>query len=285
MERSKQAGRRKLDTEVAPIAWTLGLGGHWFMIASFEFIRTQVTESRVPSLAIVKAPDVFEDFGAGLSSAVPLTVVNQFELEGSEEALRYRVVPAVSLAAHAAADSVPCQQPLIFRAGVLATAIRVMQQSLGRLSSCQCHVHRFQRKLSFQPFVQSPTDYPAREQIQDHRQIQPALESPQIGDVGDPAGVGCEHRKPPRQQIPCYCHSVVRVGGAAKASTLPRTQACYAHQPRHALARRPLATHPQLGVYPRTALAAATLREDRCDLQPQALVLEGGGAAGRCCHA
>jgi hypothetical protein len=41
--------------EVAPIVWTLGLGGHWFMIASFEFGRAQITESRVPPLAIVKA--------------------------------------------------------------------------------------------------------------------------------------------------------------------------------------------------------------------------------------
>ena len=76
------------------------------MISSFEFGRTQITESRVPPLAIVKALDVFEDFAAGLSSGVPLTLVNQFELEGGEEALRHRVVPAVSLAAHAAADSV-----------------------------------------------------------------------------------------------------------------------------------------------------------------------------------
>ena len=46
------------------------------MIASFEFNGTQVTESRVPSLAIVKALDVFEDFTASLSSVVPLTLVN-----------------------------------------------------------------------------------------------------------------------------------------------------------------------------------------------------------------
>ena len=61
------------------------------MITSFEFGRTQVTESRVPPLAIVKALDAFEDFTAGLSSAVPLMLVNQFELEGGEEALRHRV--------------------------------------------------------------------------------------------------------------------------------------------------------------------------------------------------
>jgi hypothetical protein len=48
-----------------------GYGGHWFMIASFEFGRTQVTERRVPPLAIVKVLDVFEDFTAGLSSGVP----------------------------------------------------------------------------------------------------------------------------------------------------------------------------------------------------------------------
>ena len=60
--------------EVAPIVWTLGLGGHWFMIASLEFSRTQVTEGRVQPLAIVKALDVFEDFTPGLSSGVPRVV-------------------------------------------------------------------------------------------------------------------------------------------------------------------------------------------------------------------
>ena len=35
------------------------------MIASFEFGRTQVTERGVPSSAIVKALDVFEDFDYG----------------------------------------------------------------------------------------------------------------------------------------------------------------------------------------------------------------------------
>ena len=164
-----------------------GYDGHWFMIASFEFGRTQVTERRVPPLAIVKVLDVFEDFTAGAELECATDSVNQFELEGGEEALRHRVVPAVSFAAHAASDSVLPQQLLIFGAGVLATAIRVTQRSLGRLPLRQCHVHRFQRKLSLQPLVQCPTDDPAREQIQNNRQIQPALEGPQIGDVGDPA--------------------------------------------------------------------------------------------------
>jgi len=39
-----------------------------------------------------------------LSSGVPLTLVNQFDLSGREEALRHRLVPAGSLAAHAAAE-------------------------------------------------------------------------------------------------------------------------------------------------------------------------------------
>jgi hypothetical protein len=81
-------------TEVAPIVWTLGLGGHWFMIASFEFGRAQVTKRRVSPLAIVKALDVFEDFGAGLSSGVPPTLVGQLEFESGEK------VSATALSQH-----------------------------------------------------------------------------------------------------------------------------------------------------------------------------------------
>jgi hypothetical protein len=57
------------------------------MIASFEFGGAQ--SNREPSAAVGDCKSaVFEDFTAGLSSGVPVTLVNQFELEGREEARR-----------------------------------------------------------------------------------------------------------------------------------------------------------------------------------------------------
>ena len=76
------------SAEVALIVWTLRLGGHWFMTASFEFGRAQVTESRVPPLANVKALDVIRRLHCGPELGVPLTVVGQLEFESGENALR-----------------------------------------------------------------------------------------------------------------------------------------------------------------------------------------------------
>src|SRR5260370_20886671 len=95
----------------------------------FEFIRAQVSESRVPPTTIVEEFDVFEDRAAGLGSRAPLSLGDQFDFEGGEEALRHRIVPTVSAAAHAAQDSVVRHQLLIFPTGILAAAIRVMQQA------------------------------------------------------------------------------------------------------------------------------------------------------------
>src|SRR3954464_5806760 len=51
-------------------------------------------------------------------------------LQGGEEALHRRVVPAVGEPAHAAGDPVPGQEELVVLAGVLAAPIGVGQQSL-----------------------------------------------------------------------------------------------------------------------------------------------------------
>src|SRR5690242_16979273 len=103
-------------------------------MAKFEFMGTQVAEGRMSPLPIVEQLDVFEDFAAGLGSGTPAALINQFELEGGEKTLRHRIIPAVAFTAHATQHAVRRQQLLILVAGVLAAAIRVMQQALRRLA-------------------------------------------------------------------------------------------------------------------------------------------------------
>ena len=91
-------------------------------------------------LPVVEQFDVFEQLVAGLSSGTPPAGIDQFDFEGGEKAFRHRVVPAIAFTAHAALDAVYRQQLLILVAGVLAAAIRVMQQTLRRLTVLQCHL-------------------------------------------------------------------------------------------------------------------------------------------------
>ena len=126
-------------------------------------------------LPVVEQLDVFEQLVAGLSSGTPPAGIDQFDFEGGEKAFRHRVVPAIAFTAHAALDAVYRQQLLILVAGVLAAAIRVMQQTLRRLTVLQCHLKGGQRDPAFEPFAQRPADHAAREQIEDYRQVQPTL--------------------------------------------------------------------------------------------------------------
>src|SRR2546430_16011756 len=122
-------------------------------------------------LPVVEQLDVFEQLVAGLSSATPLALIDQFDFEGGEKAFRHRFVPAIAFTAHAALDAVYRQQLLILVAGVLTAAIRVMQQTLRRLPVLQCHLEGVQHDAPFESYTQRPADHATREQIEDYRQV------------------------------------------------------------------------------------------------------------------
>src|ERR1700676_1978449 len=121
---------------------------------------------------VIEILEIFKDGGTGLGTSSPLNLVNEFELEAGKETFANRVVPAIAAPAHAAAQLVLSEQPLVIRARVLGGFKRSSQQNV--------LAHR-------------PSHYPAREQIDNHRQIEPALRSPEIGHIGHPGGVGLGH--------------------------------------------------------------------------------------------
>ena len=108
----------------------------------------------MPPLAIVEQFDVFEDFASCLGSATPAALITQFDFQCGKKTLRHRVIPAIAFATHAAQETVRRQQSLILIAGVLAAAVRVMQQAVRRLAILQRHLKRVQREPTFQSFAQ-----------------------------------------------------------------------------------------------------------------------------------
>lgn len=71
-------------------------------------------DSRVFSLPIVVDLDVLEDLGFGAASGGVTVAVNQLNFQRVKEALGDRVIVAGRLAAHATAQFVGLNQPLVF---------------------------------------------------------------------------------------------------------------------------------------------------------------------------
>src|SRR5215469_13603950 len=130
----------------------------------------------MPSLAVVEHFDIFEYLVAGVSSSTPPALIDQFDFERGEKTFRHGVVPAIALTAHAALYAVYRQQLLILVAGVLAAAIRVMQQTRRRVAVLQRHLQGVQDDAAFEPFIQRPANHAAGEQIEDYCQLQPTLQ-------------------------------------------------------------------------------------------------------------
>jgi hypothetical protein len=87
--------------------------------------------------------DVLEEARPRLFSRRENLVSSQLLLQAGEEALHWRIIPAVRPTAHAASDLVTGQQHLVVGAGVLAPAVRMRHQPLagqtlgdGPFSSC-----------------------------------------------------------------------------------------------------------------------------------------------------
>src|SRR5262245_32094582 len=102
----------------------------------FVLFGTQISQRRMPPLAVIEAFEIFKDRSSGLAVSLVLLLVDQLGLETGEEAFHHGVVVAVAAAAHAWLDAVTLQHPPVTLTGVLHTAIAVMQQA-GRRLSCQ----------------------------------------------------------------------------------------------------------------------------------------------------
>ena len=97
----------------------------------FEVHRGLIAESAVEPLAVVEDFQPLEDGRLGLGAGGELAAMHQLALQAAPEAFHDGVVVAVASAAHAGLDA-GSGEPLPIRlAGVLATAIGVMDQPAG----------------------------------------------------------------------------------------------------------------------------------------------------------
>src|SRR5579859_3334587 len=94
------------------------------------------------TVVVVPAGDELEDGQLRVTTGRPNVAVDQLILEGGQEALGHRVIPARSWSSDALACLVSRQQFAVRAAGVLDAAVGVMDQSWIRAARPQRHLER-----------------------------------------------------------------------------------------------------------------------------------------------
>jgi hypothetical protein len=164
-----------------------------------------------------------------------LTMIDKLALQCAKETLDTGIVPTVPSSRHAAGHAVRGEQLLVRGSGILAPPIRVVQQP--RLGSAMVdrHRQRLLREITGQPSPQRPADHRARVEVEDHRQIEPALRSPDIGDVPGPHLVGLRDRELAIERVRRDGQSMMGLGGGSPFLHGLGTNPFGTHEPRDAV--------------------------------------------------
>jgi hypothetical protein len=113
--------------------------------------------------------------------------------QATEKPLGWGIIPAVTFSTHAGDYFKLFQLPLVSITSVLDTPVGVMDEPWCGPTAPVGHHQSIQNQLDLHMLVHGPTDNLTRKQIQDHGQICPTFQSPQVGDVGRPNLVGAIH--------------------------------------------------------------------------------------------
>ena len=121
------------------------------------------------------------------------------------------------------------QQQLVPRRGILAAAIRVVQEPGQWIPVRQRHGAGLLGQLHGQPVPHRPADHEARGEIEDHGEVEPARCGPHVGAVPDPRPGWMRHHELVIEGVLGHGLPVIRLGGGS-----PR---------RHGLGSDPVDTH------------------------------------------
>jgi hypothetical protein len=174
------------------------------------------------TMAVIKHLDVPNHIISRLGPGAINGVRNPFGFQTVKETLHHGIIPTIALSAHTADHAIGIQKFLVIMTSILAAAIRMMNQSLCRLSPPVGHQKGFYDKRCLQTAAHGPPNNFSRIQVDDHRQIQPSFHRPQIGDVAAPDSVGSIHLKISIQKIRSHGQIVIicnNMGRSCRAFT------------------------------------------------------------------
>ncbi len=241
---------------------------------ALECFGTEIAQRGVTAFAIVPDFDPGEDRAPRLFSCLEASAVDHLFLQTGKEALGRSVVPAVASAAHAAYDPDFLKPLLVIVAGVLAPPVAVAEQIGSWLPAEEGHVQSRENQGAIDGLIHRPSDDPTREQIEDHRQIQPSLPGPQVRYVRCPAGIGRLDFEGAVEQVFCNGHLVVAVGGDDKALGTQSADLRKTHQAGDPLWAARDARFLEISADARTAVGFLALLINGLDLLGQRFVLD-----------
>src|SRR4029079_17533267 len=213
------------------------------------------------TLPIVEDLDVLEDLAARAGSRLEGLIAHQLLLQRREEALCNGIIPAISLSAHALAHAVAPEPSSERVARILAAAVTVEEESGGGLPKADGGVQGFADERGLHALAQAPADHFAREQVDDDRQVHPALPGPQVRDVARPRRIRAVHDELPLEQVGRDRQSVLGVGRRLVFPRALRPNAILAHQPGHTLAAHAVALLGEFALNARRPIAAPEVSE------------------------
>ena len=188
------------------------------------------------ALPIVKDFNVFEEGLPRFLSGMKIMAMDQFCFQRGDETLHRRIVPAIAFAAHRATDAILAQQATIGPACILAAPIRMVHQPGRGAPLTQRHMQGGLGQFLFHTPSHRPADHASSIQIQHHGQIQPALSSRDVGEIGHPFFIGPIRREITTQSIGGDGMSMPTLGRGPKTAPTPaRRQAGLLHQARDAM--------------------------------------------------
>jgi len=196
--------------------------------------------------AVVVVVDVVTDGGHRLTASSPDDMI-QIGFERVEKAFDDGVVVAIATATHTAADPVHRELPLIGGAGVLPAAIG-MVLSRGTAPHRERAAPRGQHERRLEMGIDRPADDAPRVEIEQDREIQPALARGQGGDVAGPDGIRARDREALGQDIGSRRGARIPLRGAPKPPPRTASQLRLAHEADDAIATHGKAASPQLSL-------------------------------------
>jgi hypothetical protein len=142
------------------------------------------------SLTIVISFDVREQVMPRSILALIASLMHEFRFDSAEATFHWRVVPAISLPAHGL-DHPGCAEKLaVMSGGVLAAAIRVVNQARRRFLSLDGHSEGRDSQLRPHMLTHRPANDLAGKKIEHDGQIEPSFLGWDIGYVGEPDLIG-----------------------------------------------------------------------------------------------
>lgn len=143
------------------------------------------------------------------------------------------------------------------------------QQSRLGAAACDGHAQRLAHQLCWHARGHGPAHYFSGEQVQHHRQIEPATACANVGDVAGPCLVGLVRTELALQYVVCNGQAMATVGGVRELAPPARSQPVRGHQGACFVAPNSPALQFQLCTQAATAVAAATGMEDCFGLKAQ----------------